>query len=128
MCGMLSNNSGDMVEEGFLAFLWLIGTLYFKKHYAAILSLKGAETPQQLFNAQEKQLPKDMHLQWYNSIRAIMSDRITTEQDRMPSHTSMLRHWLRSCWIAGMWLSVRTPLSTTITFTAISFLLLQMKG
>ena len=21
----------------------------------------------------------------------------------MPSHTSMLRHWLRSCWIAGMW-------------------------
>ena len=27
MCGMLSNNSGDMVEEGFLTFLQLIGTL-----------------------------------------------------------------------------------------------------
>ena len=46
MCGMLSNDCGDMVEEGFLAFLRLIGT---KKHYAAIVLLKGAETLQQLF-------------------------------------------------------------------------------
>ena len=44
-----------------------------------------------------------LHLEWYNSIRAIVSDRITCEQDRMPSHTSMWRHWQRSCWIAGMW-------------------------
>ena len=103
MCGMLSNNSGDMVEEGFLAFLWLICTLYwYTVLYAAIVSLKNAETPQQLYT-REKQLPKDMHLQWYNIIRAIVSDRITTEQDRMPSHTSMLRHWFHSCCIAGMW-------------------------
>ena len=38
-----------------------------------------------------------------NTIRAIVTDRITCEQDRMPSHTSMWRHWLRSCWIAQMW-------------------------
>ena len=50
-----------------------------------------------------KATSKDMHLQWYNIIRAIVSDRITTEQDRMPSHTSMLRHWFHSCCIAGMW-------------------------
>ena len=37
MCGMLSNNSRDMVEEEFLAFLRLIGTknimqpLFFSK-------------------------------------------------------------------------------------------------
>ena len=52
-------------------------------YYAAIVSLEGAETPQQLFNAQEKQLPKDMHLQWYISIRAIVSDRITTGQNAL---------------------------------------------
>ena len=46
---------------------------------------------------------KEKHLEWYNTIRAIVSDRITSEQERMPSHTSMWRHWLRSCRIACMW-------------------------
>ena len=32
-----------------------------------------------------------------------MSDRITNEEDRMPSLTAMWRHWLRSCWVAKMW-------------------------
>ncbi len=26
---------------------------------------------------------------WYDDIRSIVSDRITSEEDRMPSHTSM---------------------------------------
>ena len=105
-CGLLSDTTEDKKEMGFLAFLRLIGTLYFKKHYSAIVSLKGVETPQQLLNAQESSsqlCQKQLHQQWYNSIRAIVSDRITKEQERMPSHTSMWRHWLRSCWVSHMW-------------------------
>ena len=46
---------------------------------------------------------KEQHEIWYNEIRGIVSDRITSEEERMPSHTSMWRHWLRSCWVARMW-------------------------
>ena len=38
--GLLSDISEDKRERGFLAFLRLIGTLYFKKHISAMASLK----------------------------------------------------------------------------------------
>ena len=41
----------------------------------------------------------------YDDIRSIVSDRITCEEDRMPSRTSMWRHWLRSCWVAQLYQS-----------------------
>lgn len=45
----------------------------------------------------------EQHKAWYSEIRSIVSDRITNEEERMPSLTSMWRHWLRSCWVAKMW-------------------------
>ncbi len=103
--GLLSDISQGRIEKGFLSFLRLIGTLYFKKHYAAIVSLRGIETPVQLFNAHAHSYHdiKTQHLIWYDDIRGIVSDRITSEEERMPSHTSMWRHWLRSCWVAHLW-------------------------
>ena len=103
MLGSLSDTAENTKSFGFLAFLRLIGTLYFKKHYSAVVSLKGLETPQQLFYACTECDPKERHLEWYNAITAIVGDRITSEQERMPSHTSMWRHWLRTCWVACMW-------------------------
>ena len=38
--GLLSNILEGTKEEGFLAFLRLIGCLYFKKHYSSVVSLK----------------------------------------------------------------------------------------
>ena len=104
MDGLLSDTSEERIEMGFLAFLRLIGTLYFKKHYAAMVSLKGTETPLQLFHAHPPSTDlKEQHLLWYNNIRQVVSDRITSEEERMPSPTSMWRHWLRACWVACMW-------------------------
>ena len=97
MLGSLSDTTENKIFFGFLVLLRLIGTLYFKKHYSAVVSLKGLETPQQLFYACTDCDPKERYLEWY---RAIVSDRIT---ERMPSHTSMWRHWLRTCWVACMW-------------------------
>ena len=102
MLGSLSDTTEGEKSNGFYALLRLIGTLYFKKYFAALVSLKGLETPQQLLNACSASDLKDKHLEWYNTIRAIVSDRITSEQERMPTHTSMWRHWLRSCWVAHM--------------------------
>ena len=100
------SSTGD-VSNNYLSFLRLIGTLYFKKHYSAVVSLRSTETPQQLFNSKQSPTgaPKQQHEQWYNDIRAIVSERITNEEERMPSLTSMWRHWLRSCWIADLYQS-----------------------
>ena len=103
MIGSLSNTAEDDKNTGYLSFLRLIGTLYFKKHFSAFVSLKGVQTPQQLFHTCCESNPQEQHLKWYNTIRSVVGDRITCEQERMPSHTSMWRHWLRSCWVAQMW-------------------------
>ncbi len=101
--GSLSNISIENRDKGFLAFLRLVGTIYFKKHISAMSSIKNVETPQQLFNSVQVLNIKDKHIQWYNTIRSIVSERISDERDRMPSHTSMWRHWLRCCWVGLMW-------------------------
>ena len=77
----MSDTAEEVKNTGFYAFLRLIGTLYFKMHYAALVSLKGLETPQQLLNACSASDLKDKHVEWYNTIRAIVSDRITSEQE-----------------------------------------------
>ena len=101
--GRLSDCSTCDIKQGYLAFLRLIGTLYFKKHYSAFVSLRGIETPQHLMNSLSSTSLLDQHTAWYNDIRAVVSDRITDEDQRMPSESAMWRHWLRSCWTLQMW-------------------------
>ena len=47
----------------------------------------------------------EQHEAWYNAIRCIVSDRITNEEERMPTTTAMWRYWMRSCWVSKMWQS-----------------------
>ena len=50
--GSLSDNDGKSeIKKGFLSFVRLIGTLYFKKHLSAFVALKCVQTPVQLFNS-----------------------------------------------------------------------------
>jgi len=71
-----------------------------------MVSLRGAETPRQLLNSKGSCMDNaQQHESWYDDIRSIVSDRITSEEDRMPSRTSMWRHWLRSCWVAQLYQS-----------------------
>ena len=46
---------------------------------------------------------EERHKDWYSEIRSTVSDRISNEEERVPSHTSMWCHWLRSCWVSEMW-------------------------
>ena len=38
-----------------------------------------------------------------NTIREVVSERIINEEDRVPTITSLWRHWLRCCWVSQMW-------------------------
>ena len=40
---------------------------------------------------------------WLNTIREVISKRIINEEDRVPTITSLWRHWLRCCWVSQMW-------------------------
>ena len=53
--------------------------------------------------------PNERHKKWIERIRSIVADRIMTEEQRVPSHTSLWRHWLRSCWTASLWRQSHFP-------------------
>ena len=51
MEGSLEQTHISNRETGFLAFIRLMGTCYFKRHLSAFVSNKGHLTPVQLFNS-----------------------------------------------------------------------------
>ena len=92
------------IATGFLAFVRLIGTAYFKKHLSAFVSRFGLKTPGQLYNSLDNAVSlEDHHKQWLETIRAAIVERITNEEERVPSYTALWRHWLRSCWVHKVW-------------------------
>ena len=104
MPGFLSNTSPSNKHYGFLAFVRLVGTCYFKKHVTAFIALKGHNTPNHLYNSLDPSLPiEDRHKQWLHEIRETVTERIVNEEDRVPTITSLWRHWLRSCWVSQFW-------------------------
>ena len=46
---------------------------------------------------------REKHKVWLQEIRKIVSERMLNEEERLPSFTSLWRHWLRSCWVSLMW-------------------------
>lgn len=105
MEGSLEQTQLSDRETGFLAFTRMIGTCYFpKKHLPAFISNKGHSTPLQLYNSIDPSLPSmERHRVWLQEIGRLVSNRITTEEERVPSVTSLWRHWLRSSWVYQMW-------------------------
>ena len=111
MIGCLNQTLPENKHLGFFAFIRLVGTVYFKKHLAAFSSVYGHDTSRQLFNSVLSLAPKEKHQTWLEKIRSVVAERITSEEERLPSFTSLWRHWQRSCWICQMWLnSPRTDL------------------
>ena len=104
MPGCLSNTSPSDKQYGFLSFVRLVGTCYFKKHLTGFIALKGHNTPIHLYNSLDPSLQiEDRHKQWLHEIREMVSERIINEEDRVPTITSLWRHWLRSCWVSQFW-------------------------
>ena len=74
------------------------------EHLAAFVSVYGHETPTHLYNSVDHSLQtQQKHEIWLQKIRKVVSERITNEEERVPSFTSLWRHWLRSRWVSQMW-------------------------
>ena len=66
MPGSMEEVSTNNRASGFLSFLRLIGTVYFKKHLASFISIHNIETPQQLYNSIDSITPEDKHKSFMN--------------------------------------------------------------
>ena len=101
--GTLADTSleGESYNTGFLAFLCLIGTVYYKKHATGFetpspanhfLKFSGAHTTTQ-----------QQHKTWLEDIRQTVADRSTFDTEMIPSIEALYYHWKRSCWVIHMW-------------------------
>ena len=88
-------------ERGFLAFLQLIGTVYFKKH-ANAFEYDTPESHYKSFLCPDTDA-KEQHSKWLEDIRKCTWERITLENEMVPSSEALWSHWLYSCWVLDMW-------------------------
>ena len=94
--GILNNTA-----NGFLAFLRLVGCLYYKK-YASAFSDKS---PSNFFKSFSGDNILDIHIQWLQKIRERVWQQCNDEKkDYLPSVESLRFHWLRACWVSDVWL------------------------
>lgn len=116
MSGSLHQVGPNEITKGFLSFTRLIGSLYFNKHISSFATLYNHTTPHHSFNAIDPSLPlEERHKRWIQHIASVVAERITTEEQRMPSVTALWRHWKRSCWTLQLWLN--SPQSDPYMYT-----------
>ena len=102
-CGTLADTdlSNAQMDSGYLSFLRLVGTVYFKKHNT------GFSTPNPIthFNSFHKPgtTPVEQHYHWLEDIRQTIWDRVQHETDMIPSNDALYLHWRRTCWVIDMW-------------------------
>ena len=92
-------NMADNLDSGFLAFVRLVGTAYFKKYLSAF----KYDSPRTLLNSCQQSSPEETHKYWLDTIRDTVWERTEFEDDLPPSFEALWRHWLRSCWVSNMW-------------------------
>ena len=87
-------------DTGFLAFVRLVGSVYFQKHRTAFLKYSS---PAQLFRETRGDNISKIHENWLQVIRGAIFERIEFEDNSLPSFQSLWFHWLRSCWVYLTW-------------------------
>jgi hypothetical protein len=69
----------------------------------SFVSLFSYHTSEQLYNSiKTTASTEDKHKEWILKIRSVISERITKEEERMPSITALWRHWLRTTYICKL--------------------------
>ena len=88
-------------EQGYLAFLRLVGTVYFKK-YCSGFSTRCPAQHYATFNHLGLSA-KEQHHRWLDDIRETTWFRTQFENEMMASNESLRLHWMRSCWVLHLW-------------------------
>ena len=94
----LTNNEYSL---GFLSFVRLVGTAYYKLHSSGFDSPSPATYYRSL--ASPSVGVEEQHSIWLDNIRQNIWDRVKFENDMIPSDDALLLHWKRSCWVMHMW-------------------------
>ena len=99
--GTLADTAPGRKEQGFLSFIRLIGTVYFKKHvvefsHTTPRALHASLTQHGLDHVQQQK-------QFIKYIRGKVWSRIQFEDELPPSFEALWWHWLRTCWVSNMW-------------------------
>ena len=91
----------DSVDKGYLAFMRLIGTVYFKKYNTAF----ETSNPQTHFNrfSEAHTNAYQHHQYWLDNIRESVWERVEDESEVIPTNDALYRHWRRTCWVVDMW-------------------------
>ncbi|CAC5416758.1 AS3MT [Mytilus coruscus] len=103
--GMLCDTSPNSKDNGFLSFLRLIGSLYFKKHITEFLPecITPGDLFKDVFHKCSNLKLKEKHCRWLDIIREKVQVRVSYEDQIPPSATSLKLHWLRSCLVSQMY-------------------------
>ena len=91
---------GNNYKQGFLAFLRLVGTIYYKKHASGFDMSLPASHFLQFSNAVN---PLAHNQQWITDVRQKIAYRCTFDNEMMPFTDALYLHWKRSCWVLHMW-------------------------
>ena len=85
-------------DSGFLAWLRLVGTVYFQKHKSAFPS---HSSPQSLFTSLQSPNRRvtEQHYCFIETIRSTVWERIVFEDHLIPSPDALKLHYRRSCWV-----------------------------
>ena len=102
--GSLSNIQlqEDDYKKGFLAFLRLVGTVYFKKHASGFDTQSPSSHFLHFTDADNTDLSAQ-HRRWIEDIRQNIADRTTFYNNMVPSTDALYFHWKRTCWVLDMW-------------------------
>ena len=82
------NIEGNKINSGFLAFLRLVGTVYFKTH-----SSGSSTTPDKHFKKFTNPNPLQQHCSWLDDIRQTIWDRVQFESEMIPSTEAITTTW-----------------------------------
>ena len=88
--------------SGFLAWLRLVGTVYFQKHKSAF---PNHTSPQSLFTSLESHntTTTEQHYHFIEVIRSTIWERVVFEDNLIPSPDALKLHYRRACWVTAYW-------------------------
>ena len=86
-------------ELGFLAFLRVVGFIYFKKYSTGF----DTRSPFSHFMRFSTESREQQHRKWIESIRETIWVWTKSEREMVPSCDALMLHWKRSCWVIHMW-------------------------
>ena len=89
-------------ELDYLAFLRLVGTIYFKK-YNTGFDTSSPFTHFMRFSTEPTTNELQHHNKWIENIRETTWVRTKSEREMVPSNDALMLHWKRSCWVIQMW-------------------------